>query len=91
MLPKARIWVSSPTWENHAGVFKAAGLEVLTYPYYDAEKKDLEAVKTEVSNASKEFDALNQKTNPTDDDRRKLSEYNTLDRKSTRLNSSHRT
>jgi aspartate aminotransferase/aromatic-amino-acid transaminase len=39
MFPKARVWVSSPTWENHAGVFKAAGLEVLTYPYYDADKK----------------------------------------------------
>jgi len=41
VFPKARIWVSSPTWENHAGVFKAAGLEVLTYPYYDADKKAL--------------------------------------------------
>jgi aspartate/tyrosine/aromatic aminotransferase len=40
-LPKARIWISAPSWENHAGVFKAAGLEVRTYPYYDAEAKDL--------------------------------------------------
>jgi aspartate/tyrosine/aromatic aminotransferase len=40
-LPRARIWVSAPTWENHAGVFKAAGLEVLTYPYYDPETKGL--------------------------------------------------
>ena len=41
MFPKARMWVSAPTWENHAGVFKAAGLEVATYPYYDADKKAL--------------------------------------------------
>ena len=41
MLPKARMWISAPTWENHAGVFKAAGLEVATYPYYDADKKAL--------------------------------------------------
>lgn len=30
-----RIWVSQPTWENHRGVFSAAGLEVATYPYFD--------------------------------------------------------
>ncbi|MBI5095951.1 MAG: aspartate/tyrosine/aromatic aminotransferase [Candidatus Hydrogenedentes bacterium] len=35
MLPGARIWTSDPTWANHPNVFKAAGLEVLTYPYYD--------------------------------------------------------
>ncbi len=29
------IYVSDPTWANHHGVFKAAGLEVRTYPYYD--------------------------------------------------------
>jgi len=31
-----RIWVSDPTWANHPGIFKAAGLEVETYPYMDA-------------------------------------------------------
>lgn len=41
MFPKARMWVSAPTWENHLGVFKAAGLEVATYPYYNADKKAL--------------------------------------------------
>ena len=29
------IYVSDPTWPNHHGVFKAAGLDVRTYPYYD--------------------------------------------------------
>lgn len=35
-----RIWVSNPTWANHAGVFTTAGLEVLHYAYYDAAAKD---------------------------------------------------
>ncbi|HTM43878.1 MAG TPA: amino acid aminotransferase, partial [Polyangiaceae bacterium] len=39
--PKARLWLSDPTWENHVKVFSAAGLEVLKYPYYDAASKGL--------------------------------------------------
>jgi aromatic-amino-acid transaminase len=34
--PEAAIWVSDPTWDNHKAVFGGAGLEVHTYPYYDA-------------------------------------------------------
>jgi len=30
------IWVSDPTWENHRAIFEGAGLNVQTYPYYDA-------------------------------------------------------
>lgn len=30
-----RVWVSDPTWANHAQIFQAAGLDVETYPYYD--------------------------------------------------------
>lgn len=30
------VWISDPTWANHANVFRAAGLEVKTYRYYDA-------------------------------------------------------
>ncbi len=30
------VWLSNPTWPNHAGIFRAAGLEIATYPYYDA-------------------------------------------------------
>ncbi|OPZ07480.1 MAG: Aspartate aminotransferase [candidate division BRC1 bacterium ADurb.BinA292] len=33
--PKARIWFSNPTWNNHFNVFEAAGLEILEYPYFD--------------------------------------------------------
>jgi aspartate/tyrosine/aromatic aminotransferase len=40
-LPKARIWVSDPTWANHRGVFEAAGFPVHTYTYYDAAEKAL--------------------------------------------------
>jgi aspartate aminotransferase len=36
------IWVSNPTWANHTGIFKAAGLTVKTYPYYDYEQKTLD-------------------------------------------------
>lgn len=39
-LGSKRIWVSNPTWANHGGVFKAAGLEVQQYTYYDAAAKD---------------------------------------------------
>jgi aspartate/tyrosine/aromatic aminotransferase len=32
-----RIWVSSPTWANHPNIFKAAGLEVDSYAYLQAD------------------------------------------------------
>ena len=38
----ATIWVSNPTWANHAGVFTAAGLQVKSYPYYDYDNKCLD-------------------------------------------------
>ncbi|GAA6170656.1 aspartate/tyrosine/aromatic aminotransferase [Colwellia sp. KU-HH00111] len=40
--PGATIWVSNPTWANHQGVFKAAGLAIETYPYYDYENNCLD-------------------------------------------------
>lgn len=33
----SRVWVSRPTWPNHAPIFAAAGLETLAHPYSDAE------------------------------------------------------
>ncbi len=30
-----RVWISNPSWPNHNNVFKAAGLEVCEYHYYD--------------------------------------------------------
>ncbi|MEJ2056555.1 MAG: aspartate/tyrosine/aromatic aminotransferase [Desulfofustis sp.] len=39
--PDAAVWISTPTWANHNGVFAAAGFAVKTYPYYDAATKGL--------------------------------------------------
>ncbi len=39
--PEAKVWMSDPTWPNHSSVFKAAGLEVGTYPYFDANTNGL--------------------------------------------------
>ncbi len=39
--PNAKIWVSDPTWSNHFHVFAGAGIEVRTYPYYDAQQNTL--------------------------------------------------
>jgi len=41
--PAAAIWCSTPTWPNHHGVFKAAGLSVETYPYFDKQGNRLDA------------------------------------------------
>lgn len=41
VLPDAKVWVSSPTWANHKGVFGAAGFPCADYPYYDAASKGL--------------------------------------------------
>jgi aspartate aminotransferase/aromatic-amino-acid transaminase len=40
--PNATVWVSSPTWANHKGVFAAAGLKVAEYAYYDPATKGLD-------------------------------------------------
>ncbi len=34
--PKAGIWISDPSWENHQALFDYAGFKVQAYPYYDA-------------------------------------------------------
>jgi aromatic-amino-acid transaminase len=34
--PDSAVWISDPTWDNHRVIFSAAGLDVHTYPYYDA-------------------------------------------------------
>ena len=36
MKADARVLISEPSWENHRGLFEAAGFEVGTYAYYDA-------------------------------------------------------
>ncbi len=39
--PNSKIWMSSPTWANHKGIFTASGFEINDYPYYDAETKSV--------------------------------------------------
>jgi aromatic-amino-acid transaminase len=34
--PRAEVWISDPSWENHRGIFENAGFAVHAYPYYDA-------------------------------------------------------
>jgi aspartate/tyrosine/aromatic aminotransferase len=40
--PRARLWLSQPTWANHPKIFAAAGLEVQTYAYFDAANSSLD-------------------------------------------------
>lgn len=39
--PQAKVWVSSPTWANHNGIFETAGFEIKQYGYYNPESRDL--------------------------------------------------
>jgi len=48
----------------------------LKSPITETEKKELDKVKEDVIAARKNFEALNQKQNPTEEDRRLLGEYN---------------
>ncbi len=40
--PGAKVWISSPTWANHKGVFITAGFELAEYEYYNDETKDVD-------------------------------------------------
>lgn len=42
LVPQATVWMSSPTWANHKGVFAAAGFKTADYAYYDAATKGLD-------------------------------------------------
>lgn len=54
-----RIWVSNPTWANHGNIFKAAGLEIVQYTYYNAQTKSLDfAGMMESLNQAKQGDAV---------------------------------
>ncbi|MGB0865292.1 MAG: aromatic amino acid transaminase [Granulosicoccaceae bacterium] len=35
--PNAKMWFSDPTWPNHVPIATAAGFEIKSYPYFDAE------------------------------------------------------
>ncbi len=40
--PQATVWVSSPTWANHNGIFGDAGFAINSYRYYNPESKGLD-------------------------------------------------
>ncbi|VGO17619.1 Aspartate aminotransferase [Pontiella desulfatans] len=40
--PDATLWVSTPTWANHKGIFTAAGFGIGDYPYYDPQTKGVD-------------------------------------------------
>jgi len=40
--PGAKIWLSNPTWANHAGIFTAAGMETAKYAYRDPKTNGLD-------------------------------------------------
>lgn len=40
--PDAKIWISTPTWANHKGIFGAAGFELVDYPYYNQDTKSID-------------------------------------------------
>ncbi|WP_264211346.1 aromatic amino acid transaminase [Leisingera thetidis] len=37
--PKARVYVSDPTWPNHVSILKYVGIETVTYRYFDSETR----------------------------------------------------
>jgi len=37
----SKLWVSRPTWGNHSALLGSAGLNIQTYPYYDANSHGL--------------------------------------------------
>ena len=40
--PTAKAAISSPSWENHRGIFEAAGYEVLEYAYFDPKTRGVD-------------------------------------------------
>ena len=40
--PNSNIWVSSPTWANHKGIFTASGFNINEYPYYNPQTKSVD-------------------------------------------------
>jgi aspartate aminotransferase len=39
--PKAKVWVSDPTWANHIPLIASAGIEIKEYPYFDEATKSV--------------------------------------------------
>lgn len=41
-IPRATVWISNPTWENHINIFAAAGLATHVYRYLNASRTGLD-------------------------------------------------
>jgi len=39
--PEAEVWASDPTWANHSALFPGAGINMHSYPYFDADTSSL--------------------------------------------------
>ncbi|MCA9263224.1 MAG: aspartate/tyrosine/aromatic aminotransferase [Planctomycetales bacterium] len=39
----SRVWLTNPTWPNHPSIFEAAGMEAVSFAYYDAKNHGLDA------------------------------------------------
>ncbi|WP_028114843.1 amino acid aminotransferase [Ferrimonas kyonanensis] len=50
-LDTRKVWISNPSWANHAQIFQAVGFEVAQYRYYDADAKglDFEGMKADLA------------------------------------------
>ena len=42
--PKAKVWVSDPTWPNHLSILKHMGIEFTPYRYFDSETRGVDFV-----------------------------------------------
>ncbi|MHA7866632.1 MAG: amino acid aminotransferase [Salipiger thiooxidans] len=42
--PKAKVWVSDPTWPNHLSILKHMGMEFTPYRYFDSETRGVDFV-----------------------------------------------
>src|ERR671918_1210172 len=47
--PRAEVWISEPSWENHRQLFEAAGFTVKSYAYYEPTTRGLDFVGMERS------------------------------------------
>jgi aspartate/tyrosine/aromatic aminotransferase len=52
--PSARVLVGTPTWPNHVPIVSGCGLEIVEYPYYDREAREIrfEAMMAAIEGAS---------------------------------------
>jgi aspartate/tyrosine/aromatic aminotransferase len=52
--PKAKVWLSNPTWPNHPSIIKYLGMQMAEYRYFDAETRgiDFEGLMQDLANVA---------------------------------------